>query len=396
MLSTYLLVRRKDGKAGASGLVLLGGSQSPKCNGATAKLSEPALELGLGGIVRQAGHVKNLASLREESTNIGSGVHGTSQDIGMLLGRLRLSDQAAEHAGEGNSLLHGTARRGRGQCLQVKGKIVLDGGAGLDGLDLESGADVGEHGRTKRQRLGMVLLPALVFRSQVKGSGVLEIGGENDGLVTSLTGKLNSKIPGIESDKGKFEVLGGQVFGSKSIESRDGVSKGSRVSNMLPGESGQAGCKRTWLIYEVTQCDAFEAVRVRGTEGIVIGGKRCLAGIGYVLQRGVIGVLTGLTRTLSCVIWNWTKRLGQGQVGYTGEISILDTHLLECVGIKQNPAKLNNLSRILCDIDTMLITGGGNVDDDVSIRAELGALLGRHFFPVRGRVGTPEQKVEMG
>lgn len=86
----------------------------------------------------------------------------------------------------------------------------------------------------------MVLLPALVLGAEVEGSGVLKIGGEDNGLVASFTRKLNSEVPGIEGDKGKVEVLGGQVLGSKSIESRDGVSKGSRVSNMLPSQSSQA------------------------------------------------------------------------------------------------------------------------------------------------------------
>jgi hypothetical protein len=38
----------------------------------------------------------------------------------------------------------------------------------------------------------VVLLPALVLCSQVKGAGVLEVGREDDGLVASLPRKLDA------------------------------------------------------------------------------------------------------------------------------------------------------------------------------------------------------------
>lgn len=148
--TTYLLVGRKNGKAGAGRLVLLRSSKSPECNGTATELGEPALELGLGGIVGQARHVKNFASLGKKGTNIGSGVHWASQNVGVLLRGLRLANEAAKNSSEGDGLLHGTARRGRGQSLQVKGEVVLDGGAGLNRLDLESGTNVGEHRGTER------------------------------------------------------------------------------------------------------------------------------------------------------------------------------------------------------------------------------------------------------
>jgi ABC-type lipoprotein release transport system permease subunit len=82
-------------------------------------------------------------------------------------------------------------------------------------------------------------LPSLVFRSKVEGAGVLQIGGENDGLVAGLSRKLNTKVPSIKGNKNKVEILGSQVLVGKRIESRDGVSKGTRVSNMFPSESRQ-------------------------------------------------------------------------------------------------------------------------------------------------------------
>lgn len=102
----------------------------------------------------------------------------------------------------------------------------------------------------------------------------------------------------------------------------------------------------------------------------------------------MIGVLTGLTRTLSCVICSrrsvssgqqigHVKRPREKQVGGCCRIGI-KTNLLECVGIEQNPAKLNDLGRVLGDVDAVLIAGGSDVNDNVAVDAELGALLGRH------------------
>jgi hypothetical protein len=69
---------------------------------------------------------------------------------------------------------------------------------------------------------------------------MLQVRGENDGLVASFTRKLNTEIPGIESNEDEVEVLGGQVLGSECIESGDSVSKGTSVSNMFPSQSCQA------------------------------------------------------------------------------------------------------------------------------------------------------------
>jgi hypothetical protein len=111
-----LLVGRENHKSSASRLVLLKGTQSPESNGTAAKLGEPALKLGLSSIVRQSRHVKNLALLRKEGSNIGSGVHGSANTSGCSCGG-RLAAQATENAGEGDSHLHRSARQGRGQGL---------------------------------------------------------------------------------------------------------------------------------------------------------------------------------------------------------------------------------------------------------------------------------------
>ncbi len=53
-------------------------------------------------------------------------------------------------------------------------------------------------------------------------------------------------------------------------------------------------------------------------------------------------------------------------------------HLVESVRIQQDPAKLNNLGGVLGHIDAVFIASGGDVDDDVAVDLEGGALLSSH------------------
>lgn len=63
----------------------------------------------------------------------------------MLMRGLALADEAAQHAGERDDLIHCAAGGSRGKGLQMKGQMVLDGGiGGGNRLDLEGGANVGE------------------------------------------------------------------------------------------------------------------------------------------------------------------------------------------------------------------------------------------------------------
>lgn len=187
--------------------------------------------------------MEDLAPFREESSHIGAGIHGTSKNIGMFLSRLRLPNQTLQNASESNGLFHGTTRRRRGQGLQVKREVMLDRGAGLHRLYLESSANIRQHRRAEWQRFGVVLLPSLVLCPKIEGAGVLEVGGKNNGLVASFAGKLNSEIPGIEGDENEVEVFGRQMLRGKRVEPRDGISKGTRVSDMLPRQGRQARCK---------------------------------------------------------------------------------------------------------------------------------------------------------
>jgi hypothetical protein len=70
---------------------------------------------------------------------------------------------------------------------------------------------------------------------------VLEVCWEHHRLVAGFAGQLNSQVPGIEGDKGEFQVLGNEMLLGELIEPRDGVSEGPSVSHMLPSQGRQAG-----------------------------------------------------------------------------------------------------------------------------------------------------------
>lgn len=95
--------------------------------------------------------MQNLATLRQESPNICTSVHGPSQDIRVVALRLRLAYQTTKHAGQSDGLVHGTAGRGRSQRLQVEWQVVFDWGTVLDRLNFQSGTDVGQGRGTERQ-----------------------------------------------------------------------------------------------------------------------------------------------------------------------------------------------------------------------------------------------------
>lgn len=53
------------------------------------------------------------------------------------------------------------------------------------------------------------------------------------------------------------------------------------------------------------------------------------------------------------------------------------TYLITALCIKQDPSKLDNLGRILGHVDAVLITGGGDVDNDIAVEIPLLAGAGR-------------------
>jgi len=218
-------VRGEHCETGAGRLVLIGGAQRPECNRPPTKLRVPALKFRLGCVVRKSAHVQDLAPLRQERSHIRPGVHRPRQHIGMLVGRLRFSDEPTEHSREGDGLLHRAPWRSWGQSLQVEGKIVLDRCRGLDRLDLQGRTDVGEGARSEGQRLGVVLLPTLIFGTKVEGPRMLKVWGQDDGFVPCLSRKLDAEVPRVQRDKREFEVIRQQVFLREGVEAVDRVTE---------------------------------------------------------------------------------------------------------------------------------------------------------------------------
>lgn len=235
-------MRRENGKASARRLVLVRGAERPESNGPSAKLREPALQLGLRRVMRKTAHVEDLAALRQEGANICPGIHWAGEDVRVLVRWLRLADKTPKDASKGDRLFHSPPRRRGGQCLQVEREVVLNRSGRLDRLDLEGGADVGQSARTEGQRLWVVGLPALIFRAQVECPGVLEVGRQHDSFVPSLAWQLHTQIPRVECDEGEFVVLGEKVFVGELVEAVDCVTERTGVADVLPGEGGQRSC----------------------------------------------------------------------------------------------------------------------------------------------------------
>ena len=86
----------------------------------------------------------------------------------------------------------------------------------------------------------------------------------------------------------------------EGIETIDRVPEGTGGSNVFPSERGKA-------CYSVVSYCYQQLVASDGSPVTISGAKQNTAGVD-VLQRGVIGVLTGLTRTLSLCNWEATIR----------------------------------------------------------------------------------------
>lgn len=69
----------------------------------------------------------------------------------------------------------------------------------------------------------------------------------------------------------------------------------------------------------------------------------------------------------------------------------LHSYLLERIGIQENPAELNDFSRVLGHVDTVLIACRSNMHYNITIDIELGGLLRRHDGGFGGWCGLNEQ-----
>lgn len=81
----------------------------------------------------------------------------------------------------------------------------------------------------------MVLLPSLVLGAEIEGSRVLQVWRKHHSLVSSLSRQLHAEIPGIKREEDEVLILRGKLFGSKRVESVDGVPESTSVPDMFPG-----------------------------------------------------------------------------------------------------------------------------------------------------------------
>ena len=125
---TNLFMGRKHRETRPGWLVLIRRPQCPEGDRSTTKLSEPRFEFRLGSVMRKAVHVEHLATLFQESIDIGTSIHGASQDLRVLTRRQCLPDETSQHSGQCDCLFHGPTGGGRRKSLQMEGEIVLDWG----------------------------------------------------------------------------------------------------------------------------------------------------------------------------------------------------------------------------------------------------------------------------
>lgn len=188
-------------------------------------------------------HVEHLAALGEEGADISAGVHWLGEDVRVFLWRLALANETSQDAGKGNGLLHGAAGRRWGQCLKVKGQVVLNWGRRLHRLHFKCSTDVCQGARTEGEALGVVSLPALVLGAQVEGSRVLQVWREYDRLVARLARQLDAEVPGVECDECEGEVFGDQMLLCEGAKAIDGVTERARIADLVPRQGRQASCK---------------------------------------------------------------------------------------------------------------------------------------------------------
>jgi hypothetical protein len=143
----------------------------------------------------------------------------------MLMSGLGLPNQSPENSGQCNGLVHGPTGGSGRQSLQVEWKVMLDWGRGLNRFDFERSTDVGERAGTKGKRFGVVGLPSLVLGAKVKCPRVLKIRGKDNCFISSLSGQLNSKIPRIQSHKGKFQLPVQEVFLGEGVKPVDSIAE---------------------------------------------------------------------------------------------------------------------------------------------------------------------------
>lgn len=265
---TDLFMAAEDDKAAATRLATLRGAQSPEGDRAASVLSEPAFELALGGVVRQAAQMKDLGTLSKEGANVAASIKGTRENVrvaaGVCLRWARLLAERTKATSQSESLLERTAWRRRRESLEVEGQATSDLAGRADLLNLETSAYRRQARGAEGQGFRVVRLEGLVFSTKTEKNRVLHVSRQNDALVASLTWHLDTEIPGSQGNESKLgsstrsSVLVHEVLASIRIESGDGITVAASLLDMLPGEGGKG--RAQWGDGSVCRADQHRLV----------------------------------------------------------------------------------------------------------------------------------------
>lgn len=108
------------------------------------------------------------------------------------------------------------------------------------------------------------------------------------------------------------------------------------------------------------------------------------------LQRGVMGVFTGLTSTLSRC--SFTQQVSAKNL--PASMGSPGAHLFAGLRIQQDPPQLNDLGGVLGHVHAMLVTRRSYVNDNVAVQIAPLRRIGSHGFVHAGPEATDE--VAMG
>lgn len=124
----------------------------------------------------------------------------------------------------------------------------------------------------------------------------------------------------------------------KGIELVDSIAEGTGVSDVLPSKSCQTSYNSMSVVNNRSR------LRLRTAE-------RCDGSVDWLDQDTLAMKLLCKVSLLNL----WARAPEH-------------VYLIAVLCIQQNPAKLDDLSRVLGDIDSVLVTGGGYMNNDISVQ----------------------------
>lgn len=70
-----------------------------------------------------------------------------------------------------------------------------------------------------------MLLPTSILGAQIERARMLQIGRQNDGLVSRFPRQLDTEVPGIQRDKGEFKIGLDDMFLNERVEPGNCIAK---------------------------------------------------------------------------------------------------------------------------------------------------------------------------